>query len=146
MLRPLSYPKKGAYSSSLRGITKWEERKTHICSLSSHTQAGNTRPRKKKAVILINILSDSDSYDGIHTHSRFGVAHQLAIAADLPSVDSFIVLLLSDSTSVGDTGCDGVSLFAGYDSEIAISGLIMNFFQKDFRLGCSWRPYLEMAL
>lgn len=42
--------------------------------------------------------------------------------------ESLIVLLLSDSTSVGDR--DAVSLFAGCDSEIAISGLIMDFFRR----------------
>jgi hypothetical protein len=40
-------------------------RKEDPCMFAIESQWEYTRPRKKKAVILINILSDS--YDGIHT-------------------------------------------------------------------------------
>lgn len=95
--------------ASLRGIAKREERKSQL--------GYRVTPPKKKAVILINI--QSDSYDGFHTKvlpsSAASLLSPLIMPVLKPSVDSFIVLRFSSL----DSRCEQ-TLFAGYDSQIAI--------------------------
>jgi hypothetical protein len=104
---PIVISKEGAHS--LHGIAKREERKSQV--------SYRVTPPKKKAVILINI--QSDSYDGIHTKvlpsSAASLLSPLIMPVLNPSVDSFIVLRFSSL----DSRCEQ-TLFAGYDSQIAI--------------------------